>query len=209
MLCVTSIKTQAEFDEFDAILADFYGEKHDREIGLGWWLTYPQGAIVIKSEGVIIGGLTLYPIQAAQFAGFIQGQLTELALEVDPAIHQHWNISDYILNKEHRNITNLMTLVWGALDHWYQYQSGYYPIQVSSIPSTRSGEKASSGLKLKPFLERGADGFPIYFMQIANPIGLHYYIFSMRLRVCLIQLKYGLAALIKPKKQVTTRATQI
>lgn len=197
---VSTAKTPAEFEQFDKIMFDFYGKDFHPVKQKEWWNAFPQGSIILKIDDKVVGGLTLYPLEKTTFEAFKNGRIKEEELLIDRTNRNHWHILDYIIVREHRNITNLMLLVTVALDYWYSFQSGHYPIQVVSTPCTPNGEKGARGLKLKPYLDCGADELPMYFMQINSGLGLKYYMVTMKIRVFYIKTKYRLTSLFTAGK---------
>jgi len=198
---VTTIKTQSEFEQFDKILSEFY-DKFFAE-SKDWWNAFPQGSVVIKIDDTIVGGLTLYPIEETIFEAFKNGKVKEDKLTIDHTNRNNWYIGDYILVKEHRNAFNLMTLVSGALDHWYSFQSGHYPIQVICTPITKNGEKGARGLKLKPYAFNDTEELPIYFRKIHSKASLRHYIYSVKSRTVYVRIKYWFKSFLIIKRVVS------
>ena len=193
---VTTITTESEFEQFDKILSDFYGTSHNQALTKKWWKEYPHGSVIIKIGSLVIGGITLYPIEADVFEKFKDGLVKEEDLEIDSIKRNNWYILDYIVIKEYRNMKNLVTLSLSTFELWYSLQSGQYPIQVISTPITKSGEKGAKSLKLKLIKSQGADKLPIYFMQINSNVGLRYYIYFMKTWALYIRAKYWLKSLL-------------
>ncbi|MEP6674072.1 MAG: hypothetical protein ABJA78_02930 [Ferruginibacter sp.] len=169
---VRRVLSPAEFDELDNIYHHCFGSSSvPTEILKNWWLSYPQGLVIILKDGNVIGGSSIWPMDDKTFEKMKCGYIKEkeiAACQIDPKSLDKWYISEIALIKGERNLFNLITLINGIVNQLTDEITSDYPAYILALGYSNEGISLMKrfGFIKEVHESKTADKLPLYMLAI-------------------------------------------
>ncbi len=167
--------SQNEFYEIDSLYEFCFGAASvPTETIAQWFEAQPDGLVALKVEGNIIGALSYWYVEEAEYLAMLKGELKEKELSILPinfATNRFVYMSEIALHPEFRGKGYAMKLLELWLNQLHEENLAVSQLTLFALGYSQGGVGilAKLGLNQVKAADETADNMPLYQLEIIKP----------------------------------------
>lgn len=172
MVTVRSINTQDEFEALDALYHHFFGSSSTPTTILkNRWQAYPEGLIGLFNDELLIGGLSIWPLNRPTYDQLEQGFIKEAGIQsenLDTSQKSSFYLAEIAIHEAERSFGNLEKLLQGFLNHLLSQST--LPASILALEFSTKGMNLLQKLGFQLLLpaSQTADAMPLLQLHLTT-----------------------------------------